>query len=72
MIKSIDELDKRPFIDLTGPDGNAFVVVARARQYARELGIDENKIISAMMGSTYENLIAIFEKHFGEYVDIYR
>jgi len=38
MIKSKDELRHRPIeIDLTGPDGNVFVLMGYARQYAKQL-----------------------------------
>lgn len=72
MIKSIDELNRRPYIDLTGPDGNAYVVMGRAKQHAKELNLDADAIIAEMKESNYENLIEVFEKYFGEYVDIYR
>ena len=31
-------------IDLTGPDGNAYVLMAYARQFARQLAYDEDHI----------------------------
>jgi hypothetical protein len=42
-------------IDLTGPDGNVFVLMGYARRFARDLGLDGNKIISEMQSSDYEN-----------------
>ena len=59
-------------IDLTGPDGNAFVLIATASKLAKQLGLDGKKIQSEMMGSDYENLIKVFDKHFGEFVTLYR
>lgn len=61
----------RPFIDLSGPDGNAFVIMARAKQYAKEFGKDSKPILERMRSGDYENLVAVFDKEFGEYVDIY-
>ena len=40
---------KRPkkelVIDLTGPDGNAYAVMAYAERFARQLGLNSEKII---------------------------
>ena len=59
-------------IDLTGPDGNAFVLIATASRLAKQLGLDGKKIQAEMMGGDYENLIKVFDKHFGEFVTLYR
>jgi hypothetical protein len=59
-------------IDLTGPDGNAFVLLGRARRFARQLGLDENKIHGEMTSGDYENLIQVFDKYFGHFVTLYR
>ena len=59
-------------IDLTGPDGNAFVLIATASRLAKQLGLDGKKIQAEMMGGDYENLINVFEKNFGEFVTLYR
>lgn len=78
MIKDGKELDKRhpkPILDLRGPEGNAFVVLGYARQYGRQMGWEEeeiNNVIKDMQSGDYEHLITVFDKHFGELVDIYR
>lgn len=59
-------------IDLTGPDGNAFVLIGTAGKLAEQLGLDKKKIQSEMMASDYENLIKVFDSHFGEFVTLYR
>ena len=59
-------------IDLTGPDGNAFVLLGYAKSLAKQLALDGNKIQSEMMAGDYENLIKVFDKHFGEFVTLYR
>jgi hypothetical protein len=59
-------------IDLTGPDGNAFVLIATASRLAKQLGLDGKKIQAEMMGGDYENLIKVFDNHFGEFVTLYR
>lgn len=55
-------------IDLTGPDGNAFALMAYARRFAKQLGIDSNKVIGEMMSGDYQNLISVFDGYFGDYV----
>ena len=63
---------KRPkkelVIDLTGPDGNAFALMAYAERFARQLGLNSEKIIEDMMASDYENLLQVFDSNFGSYV----
>lgn len=54
-------------IDLTGPDGNAFVLLGIARNTARQLGLDQDKILEEMKSGDYENLIEVFDRYFGEY-----
>ena len=59
-------------IDLTGPDGNAFALIGIAGRLAKQLDLDKSKIQSEMMAGDYENLLKVFDKHFGEYVTLYR
>jgi len=59
-------------IDLTGPDGNAFVLFGYAKRFARELGLDGDRIINEMKKETYEELILTFDKYFGDYVILER
>lgn len=59
-------------IDLTGPDGNAFNLIAIAGNLAKQLDLDKKKIQSEMMAGDYEDLLKVFDKYFGEYVTLYR
>jgi len=59
-------------IDLTGPDGNAFVLLGIAKRLASQLGKDYKDIQSRMMSGNYENLLKVFDTEFGEYVVMYR
>ena len=59
-------------IDLTGPDGNAFVLLGYARNYAKQLGLDADMICNEMRESDYENLISVFDKYFGDFVILER
>ena len=71
-IKKKKEHYGKMVIDLTGPDGNAFVLIATASRLAKQLGLDGKKIQAEMMGGDYENLIKVFDKHFGHFVTLYR
>ena len=59
-------------IDLTGPDGNAFVLLGKAKGFAKQLELDGDKIIDEMTQSDYEHLIKTFDKYFGEFVILER
>ena len=59
-------------IDLTGPDGNAFVLIGTAGNLAKQLGFDGKAIREEMMKGDYENLVNVFDKHFGNFVTLYR
>jgi len=59
-------------VDLTGPDGNAFVLMGLAKRWARDLGLDGELIQKEMMMGDYENLLDVIEHYFGDYVIMYR
>lgn len=58
---------KKIRIDLTGPEGNAFVLLGIASKWAKELKLDAEKISKEMKSGDYENLIKIFDKYFGSF-----
>jgi signal transduction histidine kinase len=73
MIKSIEEKRMgKVEIDLTGPDGNAFVLIGLASKWSKQLGLDSKKIQEEMTSGDYENLINTIEKYFGQSVILYR
>jgi hypothetical protein len=59
-------------VDLTGPQGNAFYLMGLASQLSKKMGLDKDEIIAEMMSSNYENLIKVFDRHFGNLVILYR
>jgi len=59
-------------IDLTGPEGNAFNVLAVARKLCKILGKDWEDIRQRMTSGDYENLIEVFDKEFGDFVTLYK
>jgi hypothetical protein len=63
---------RAPIIDLTGSEGNAFVLMGYARKWAKDLGLDGNAIVAEMMSSDYENLVNVFDGYFGDFVILER
>ena len=57
-------------IDLTGPDGNAFVLIGYANRLAKQLGLDGKAIQKEMMQGNYDHLVKVFDKHFGDFVTL--
>ena len=57
-------------IDLLGPNGNAYFLLGTAREWGKQLDLDVDKIEEEMESSDYENLIKVFDKHFGDFVDL--
>ena len=51
-------------IDLTGPQGNAFNLIALASNFGKQLGMSNSyikEIQANMMSGDYENLIKVFD-----------
>lgn len=69
-------------LDLTGPEGNAFVLVGYARYLYTKLVADPindptmlspaNKIVQQMVSGDYEHTVATFEKYFSKHAVLYR
>jgi len=59
-------------IDLQGPQGNAFALMAYADDFLRQMGRrhEFKAMRTDMMSGDYDNLIRIFEKNFSEYVTL--
>jgi len=72
MIRKKRQRPKQIIIDLTGPDGNAFALMGYAKQFAKQLGLDSEEIISNMTSGDYENLLQVFDENFGSFVILER
>jgi len=72
MIRKKVERSGPVIIDLTGPDGNAFVLMGYAKRFANQLGLDGDVIIKEMKVSDYENLLKVFDRYFGSFVILER
>jgi hypothetical protein len=72
MIRKKIQRPNQIIIDLTGPDGNAFVLMGYAKRFAKQLGLDSNKIINEMTSGNYEHLLEVFDNAFGSFVILER
>jgi len=59
-------------IDLTGEQGNAFYLLGKALALSREIGLNEREVMDEMKSGDYENLIKVFDKHFGMFYTLVR
>ena len=57
-------------VDLSGPDGNAFVLMHIARRICKQTGEDPNPIISNMMAGDYDHLVEVFKQSFEHLVEV--
>lgn len=55
-------------VDLAGPQGNAFALLALAKRLSKQIGYDFNDIQKEMTSGDYETLIEVFDEYFGDYV----
>ena len=74
MIKDRREMNPPIEIDLSGPEGNAFVLLGYASRLGKQIyGHEKTEaILEEMKMSTYELLILTFDKYFGSVVTLYR
>ena len=66
-------LAAKPTIDLGGPQGNAHYLLGMAERLAQDEGRSEKEVdalMKEMMSGPYENLIKVFDREFGEAVDL--
>ena len=64
--------DRKEEIDLNGPDGNAFVLLGKTKNFATMLGLNWEEINKEMTSGDYDNLVKVFDKYFGHIVDLYK
>jgi len=71
IIKKRESVDKY-VIDLTGPDGNAYVLINQANRWGKQLGYNLEEMNDELTSGDYENLIQVFDKYFGSICDLER
>ena len=66
-------IDGKLHLDLLSSDGNAFALLAIANRFATRMGLEDeekSKIIDEMQSSDYNNLVEVFDKYFGDHVEL--
>ena len=61
-------------IDLDGPDGNAFALMAIFKNTAKQLDYNDDeieKVLDEMTSGDYTNLVKLFDDHLGSYFTLY-
>lgn len=60
-------------INLSGPQGNAFVLLGYAQQLIKDYNLDleSTKVYEEMTSGDYDKLLKVFRKYFEDYVDLY-
>ena len=74
IVDKSEKKEKRLEIDLSGPEGNAFVILGYVKSLGTKLGMSEKRmaeIRAEMMSGDYENLINVFDREFGNHVIMY-
>ena len=56
------------YIDLDGPEGNAFALMGYALKLSRSFQLDGNTIIDEMKSGDYLNVLKVFDDNFGNVV----
>jgi predicted solute-binding protein len=72
MIVKKSDVMQEIVIDLTGPQGNAFVLLGIAKDFARQLDMNFKEIEDEMTSGDYENLVEVFDRYFGHFVILER
>ena len=62
----------KPKIDLDSKQGEAMALLVTAKRFCSQLSMDFVPIERAMKSGDYNNLLAVFDKNFGEYVELIR
>ena len=60
-------------IDLSGPEGNAFWLIGFSKRLGQYLGRSReeiNDLANEMMKGDYKNLLQVFRREFGDYIEL--
>lgn len=72
-IKSRTSRQGKLEIDISGSDGNAFVLMAHAQFFAKQIGYTKDQIdalMEDMRSGDYKHLLEVFDAEFGMIVDL--
>ncbi len=60
----------KPLIALDSPQGNAFYLIGVSNKICKQVGFDHTIIEKEMKSSDYVNLVYVFNREFGELIDL--
>jgi len=72
LLEKMERVHIPRYVDLSGPDGNAFCLLALASRMGKVLDKDTADIHKRMTSGDYENLLAVFQEEFGEHITLLR
>lgn len=74
LIRKIGINMKKQVINLSGPEGNAFYLMAVVKKTFQRSGAPElgNQIVDEMKKGDYENLLKVFELYLGDHFKLVR
>ena len=55
-------------VNLDGPNGNAYYLLSLAKEMAHHKGQKASPILNEMQSKDYNNLVVVFDKHFGDQI----
>lgn len=55
-------------LDISGPKGNAFIILGLASRLSSQLNLDYDVIQKEMTAGDYDQLLGVFKENFGDYV----
>lgn len=71
IIKKNPAVYEKQKIDLTGPDGNVFFLIATARRWMKQIDPERvDSLVKQMISGEYSKAVAYFEIHFGPVCDL--
>ena len=68
MSVELKTFNHKMFIDIDGPNGNAFNLLGTASVWSKKLDLDGDSIRDDMSSSDYINLLKVFDANFGDFV----
>ena len=68
MSVELKTFNHKMFIDIDGPNGNAFNLLGAAKVWSKKLDLDGDSIRDDMSSSDYINLLKVFDANFGDFV----
>ena len=70
LLEKLEQAHIQPYVDLSGPDGNAYCLLALASRMGKVLGKNTVVIHKEMTSGDYCHLVQVFHREFGDHITI--